>query len=119
MGSDTGQDDERPVHDVYVDAFAMAVFPVTRGEYAAFLTDIGHAYPREWSNVAFANDEFPVVGVSWNDAVAYCDWCARRGEAVRLPTEAEWERAARGGLPDLAFPTGDTRPGWLPNRGVG
>ena len=68
MGSDSGQDDERPVHAVYVDAFDMSVHPVTRGEYARFLEAAGHDAPRDWTDPALAGDDRPVVGVSWNDA---------------------------------------------------
>src|SRR4051812_13038 len=92
MGSERGQDDERPVHEVYVDGFAMAVFPVTRGEYARFVEATGHARARDWDAPAPMAADVPVVGVSWHDAVAYCEWLTHSGEAVRLPTEAEWER---------------------------
>jgi sulfatase modifying factor 1 len=119
MGSDTGQDDERPVHRVRVDAFAMRVHPVTRGEYAAFLADTAHERPREWDAAAFSVDDLPVVGVSWLDAAAYCAWRARQGSAERLPTEAEWERAARGGVDGVAFPWGDDIPSWIPGEGRG
>jgi formylglycine-generating enzyme len=119
MGSETGQDDERPVHRVHVDAFEMSVYPVTRGEYAAFLDDTGHDSPRDWTDPAMSGDTRPVVGVSWHDAVAYCDWCARRGSPQRLPTEAEWERAARGTRAGAAFPWGETLPPWIPGNGRG
>jgi sulfatase modifying factor 1 len=119
MGSETGQEDERPVHRVHVDAFAIGIYPVTRGEYAAFLDATGHALPRDWRDAAFAVDELPVVGVSWEDAVAYCTWRAQGGSLERLPTEAEWERAARSGVDGAAFPWGDTIPDWIPDRGRG
>ncbi len=119
MGSDTGQDDERPVHTVHLDAFEAAVFPVTRAEYRIFLEATGHAHPRDWSDPAFAADDTPVVGVSWHDAVAYCAWRAERGSAERLPTEAEWERAARGGVEGAAFPWGHDIPAWIPGGGRG
>jgi len=115
MGSETGQDDERPAHRVYVDAFAMSVHPVTRAEYAVFLAATAHDTPRDWDLAAFAGDDRPVVGVSWHDAVAYCAW--RGGE--RLPTEAEWERAARGGVDGAAYPWGDEIPSWIPDGGRG
>ncbi len=119
MGSDTGQEDEGPVHRVYVDAFLMAICPVTRGEYAAFLSDSGREAPRDWHAAVFAGDDLPVVGVSWHDAVAYCAWRMERGSAERLPTEAEWERAARGGADGAAFPWGDALPPWIPEGGRG
>jgi formylglycine-generating enzyme required for sulfatase activity len=119
MGSDRGQEDERPVHRVHVDAFAMAVHPVTRAEYAAFLREARHEPPRDWLEPAFAGDDLPVVGVSWLDAVAYCAWRAATGSAERLPTEAEWERAARGGVEGSAFPWGDEIPPWIPEGGRG
>jgi formylglycine-generating enzyme required for sulfatase activity len=119
MGSDTGQDDERPVHHVHVDAFAMSAYPVTRRDYAAFLDATGHEHPRDWHDPAFAGDDRPVVGVSWLDAEAYCAWRTRGGSAERLPTEAEWERAARGGVEHAAYPWGDEIPPWIPGGGRG
>ena len=119
MGSDAGQDDERPVHRVAVDAFEMAAYPVTRGEYAAFLAATGHEHPRDWHAPAFAGDDRPVIGVSWHDAAAYCAWRTQHGSAERLPTEAEWERAARGGVDGAAFPWGDEIPQWIPDGGRG
>ena len=119
MGSDAGQDDERPVHRVTVDAFEMAVHPVTRALYGAFLASTGHDAPREWNDPALAGDDRPVVGVSWHDASAYCAWRARNGSPERLPTEAEWERAARGGVEGAAFPWGNEMPAWIPEHGRG
>jgi formylglycine-generating enzyme required for sulfatase activity len=119
MGSDAGQDDERPVHHVCVDAFEMSIHPVTRAEYAAFLAATAHAPPRDWTHPDLEGDDRPVVGVSWHDAVAYCAWRAEHGSAERLPTEAEWERAARGGVDGLAFPWGDEIPAWIPEGGRG
>ncbi len=119
MGSDTGQDDERPVHRVHVDAFEAGIYPVTRGDYHAFLDATGHEQPRDWHDRAFAADDLPVVGVSWHDAIAYCGWRTARGSPERLPTEAEWERAARGGIEGAAFPWGDAIPSWIPDTGRG
>jgi formylglycine-generating enzyme required for sulfatase activity len=118
MGSDAGQDDERPVHEVEVDGFACAVYPVTQLEYVAFLDATGHEAPREWPT-AIAVDGLPVTGVSWLDAIAYCRWHSDRGNPIRLPTEAEWEFAARGGLEGARYPWGDDVPAWLPEGGRG
>ena len=119
MGTDLGQDDERPPHRVFVDPFELAVCPVTRAEYGWFLDATGHEQPRDWSEPLFAAPDLPVVGVSWNDAVAYCAWRSDQdGRSVRLPTEAEWEFAARGRQQAL-FPWGDEMPAWIPNGGRG
>jgi sulfatase modifying factor 1 len=116
MGSTEGQDDEAPVHAVHVDEFELAVFPVTRVEYHQFIERTGHPLPREWSSSAFVGDDLPVVGVSWDDAVAYCRWI---GGGTRLPTEAEWERAARGGRDGELYPWGNAIPEWVPDGGRG
>lgn len=121
MGSDAGQEDERPVHRVIVDAFEMSVYPVTRREYARFLEAAGptHVAPRDFTDPSLAGDDRPVVGVSWDDAVAYCAWCGTSGDPQRLPTEAQWERAARGGTDGAAFPWGEAIPAWIPGGGRG
>lgn len=120
MGSDEGQDDERPVHRVWVDAFELAVYPVTRRQYARFIAATAYDVPCDWTQQASAAD-VPVVGVSWLDAQAYCTWRSRHGDgpARRLPTEAEWERAARGGAEDERYPWGNDVPEWIPAGGRG
>ncbi len=115
MGSLDGQEDEAPVHVVAVDAFELAIYPVTRADYAGFMTDTHHAPPRDWDAAEFHPADYPVVGVSWEDACAYCGW---RGDE-RLPTEAEWERAARGGVEGRRYPSGDEIPAWIPQQGRG
>jgi formylglycine-generating enzyme required for sulfatase activity len=118
MGSNTGHDDERPVHEVEVDGFECAVYPITQAQYAKFLRATNHEIPREWPDRITAAD-LPVTGVSWMDAQAFCQWRADAGESMRLPTEAEWEFAARGGLEGAQYPWGDTVPDWVPNGGRG
>jgi formylglycine-generating enzyme required for sulfatase activity len=111
MGSDTGQENERPVHRVWVDAFEMAECQVTNAEYGKFLIATKQRAPLHWGDVNFSHGEQPVAAVSWFDAVAYCAWLsAAAGRGYRLPTEAEWERAARGGAEQKQFPWGDEPP---------
>ncbi len=69
MGTERGQEDERPPHRVFVDGFELGVFPVTRAEYECFVDATGHEPPRDWSHPPFAQPDLPVVGVSWLDAV--------------------------------------------------
>ncbi|MEA3459705.1 MAG: formylglycine-generating enzyme family protein, partial [Chloroflexota bacterium] len=96
MGSDL--EDERPAHTVFVEAFEIDKFEVTNEQFARFVEEMGYMTDAEkagdsmaWRTYAEDKPNHPVVKVSWNDAVAYCEWCGKR-----LPTEAEWEKAARG-----------------------
>jgi sulfatase modifying factor 1 len=115
MGSDSGQDNEKPVHRVWIDAFLLATCQVTNADYARFLSETRSLPPPFWSDPNFNQPEQPVVGMAWFEAVRYCDWLgARSGRHFRLPTEAEWERAARGGREGTLFPWGDTPPESLP-----
>ena len=108
MGDDDGRPDERPAHRVTLSAFRMAVLPVTNREYAAFLAATGHELPRFWNDAAFNHPRQPVVGVSWSDAVTYCEWLSSvHSERFRLPTEGEWEKAALGGVEGAKYPWGD------------
>jgi sulfatase modifying factor 1 len=96
------------VHRVWVDSFAMAATQVTVAEYARFLDATGRKPPPVWDDVNFSHPQQPVTAVSWFDAVAYCSWLSTvSGSHYRLPTEAEWERAARGGVEGKMFPWGD------------
>ncbi len=116
MGCDAGQDVERPVHRVWVDEFAMAATQVTVAEYARFLAATAASPPPFWNDDNFSHPQRPVVAVSWFEAVAYCDWLSKlTGRRYRLPTEAEWERAARGGREGALYPWGDDPP--LSRRG--
>ncbi len=111
MGSETGQDNERPVHRVWIDAFRLAACQVTNADYAGFLRATGVKPPPFWDDPNFNHPQQPVVAVSWFEAEKYCDWLsATSGQRYRLPTEAEWERAARGGVDGQLFPWGDAPP---------
>ena len=111
MGWEHGLPDARPRRRVWVDAFALARGPVTIAEYAAYLGATGVAAPRFLADARFGDPQQPIVGVSWTEAVAYCEWLAREiGRPCRLPREAEWERAARGGAEDARYAWGDERP---------
>jgi formylglycine-generating enzyme len=117
MGCDTGQDNEKPVHRVWVDEFLLAVRQVTNADYGRFLRDTACLPPPFWNDPAFNHPEQPVVGVSWYEAIRYCErLSAFTGRTLRLPTEAEWERAARGGHKDASalYPWGDEPPRSLP-----
>jgi sulfatase modifying factor 1 len=110
------QDNERPLHRVWVDAFSLAACEVTNAEYGNFLRATGHSPPPFWNNADFNHPQQPVVAVSWFEAVEYCAWLsASIGRPYRLPTEAEWERAARGGFDGKLFPWGDAPPQSLPD----
>ncbi|MGA8144387.1 MAG: SUMF1/EgtB/PvdO family nonheme iron enzyme [Candidatus Acidiferrales bacterium] len=111
MGSDAaqpGQDNERPVHRVWIDAFEMAACQVTVAEYTKFIAATNRRKPPHWNDPNFSHPGQPVVAPSWFDAVAYCEWLSSQtGKRYRLPTEAEWERAARGGAEQKLYPWGD------------
>jgi len=117
LGSDAGPDDERPVHEVEVDAFDCAIYPVTQSQYSLFLDATGHE--RVTAHGLPPTEDLPVTSVSWIDAQAFCKWRTDVGDPMRLPTEAEWEYAARGRLEGALYPWGDTIPDWVPQRGKG
>ena len=106
MGSNNGRDNEKPVHPVSLDAFYMDVYPVTVGQYRQFIKATGHRSPN-WKKVTeyAPNDDHPIIYVSWHDAMTYCKWAGKI-----LPTEAQWEYAARGGLEGKKYPWGDPIP---------
>ncbi|MBI4472802.1 MAG: SUMF1/EgtB/PvdO family nonheme iron enzyme [Acidobacteria bacterium] len=111
MGSENRYRWESPRHRVWVDAFLMARTTVKRSEYAQFLSETKHPEPAGWRDVRFSRPDQPVVGVSWFDGISYCEWLGKaRGERYRLPTEAEWEKACRGGLEDAEYAWGDDPP---------
>jgi formylglycine-generating enzyme required for sulfatase activity len=115
MGCESGRDDEKPAHRVWVDAFELAAYQVTNEEYGCFLAATNSAPPLNWMGANFNHPKMPVVAVSWFDAAAYCEWLSKAtARSYRLPTEAEWERAARGGAEGLAYPWGNATPETIP-----
>ena len=89
---------------------------VTNLEYGEFTRETGISPPPFWQDFNFNHPRQPVVGVSWFEAVQYCEWLKRRSHLeCRLPTEAEWERAARGGREGRLYPWGDEPPQSLPD----
>lgn len=110
MGYDGGLDDEKPPHEADLPEYQIDLFEVTNAQFASFVEAAGYqteaeqagssrAWRDEWGD---GQDNHPVVRVTWNDAIAYCEWVGKR-----LPTEAEWEKAGRG-PESLIYPWGDT-----------
>jgi formylglycine-generating enzyme required for sulfatase activity len=90
-----GSDNARPVHEVELESFALGRYPVTFAEYDTFCLATDRKRPRDAS---WGRDQQPVINVSWQDAVDYCDWLSfETGRNYRLPSEAEWEYACRAG----------------------
>ena len=111
MGCDTGAENERPVHRVFVDALAIGRCTVTNRLFQFFIEDKGHEPPKAWTDPRFNHPDQPVTSVSSIDAMAYCEWLSEEtGKPYRLPTEAEWERAARGGLEGKLYTWGNEDP---------
>ena len=100
MGSDDGEPNESPVHEVYLDAFWMDEHEVTWGQYQKYKEETGYD-----DSASGESEDHPVIYVDWDDTQAYCEWAGRR-----LPTEAEWEKAARGGLEGKKYPWGNEDP---------
>ncbi|MFP3868464.1 MAG: formylglycine-generating enzyme family protein [Desulfobacteraceae bacterium] len=102
---------EGPQHRVTLSAFYITATEITNAQYGRFLTDSNHPEPLYWLDKNLNAPDQPVVGVSWQDAVDFAEWLSRKtGETYRLPTEAEWEAAARGGLRGQSFPWGAELP---------
>jgi len=110
MGTNDGDSDEKPVHTVYISEFHMDTYEVTNGEYKKCVQAGKCHAPKSLKSSKrgsyYGNsnyDNYPVINVKWNDASKYCEW-----KGGRLPTEAEWEYAARGGLQGAKYPNGDS-----------
>jgi sulfatase modifying factor 1 len=116
MGSNSGQDCERPIHRVWVDSFQLALTQVTNAEYEQFVRATENQPPPFCQDPNLNHPQQPVTGVSWTQAAHYSEWLSSQtGRRFRLPTEAEWEFAARGGLEQKQFPWGDDSPQSLPD----
>ena len=115
MGNATGTAEEQPVHEVELSSFSIGKYEVTNREWKQFAEATGRYHP---ANPLFADGinyfldfpDSPTVEMSWSDAAAYCAWLsARTGKDYHLPTEAQWEYAARGGQNGLIYQWGDER----------
>ena len=117
MGSDDLSKAEKPVHQVYLETYYIGKFEVTNAQFKTFCDATGRPYPQaRWTlhshdtsaSYLVEKPSYPVVDITWDDAVAYCQWLSEKtGKKYRLSTEAEWEKAARGGLEGKKYPWGD------------
>jgi len=103
MGDESGDQDEKPAHQVVVKTYGLAKTETTVGQWLIFCQNTRRPMPEApWFG---QKSEHPVVNISWDDAVAYCSWLSgKTGKHYRLPTEAEWEFAAHGGVKSKGYP---------------
>ena len=117
MGSDPAEDEdasdrEQPQHTVDLPEFYIGKYPITNAQYAAFVQAAGHRMPKHWEagEIPSGKEDHPVVYVTWRDAMAFCQWLSQEtGKGFVLPSEAEWEKAARG-ADGRIYPWGDEPP---------
>jgi formylglycine-generating enzyme required for sulfatase activity len=108
MGGD-GKYDGKPVHQVNLPSFQISRVPITNAQYALFVKATQREAPSDWDENRPPKDKesHPVVRVTWYDAIAYCEWLGKvSGKKITLPSEAEWEKAARGEKDQRAYPWG-------------
>jgi len=124
MGSAPDQDalalvSEQPQHGIYLSEFYIGKYPITNAQYQAYLDATRPKLSAPAWQMPPGKETHPVVNVTWDDAVAFCQWLTREtGRAFRLPTEAEWEKAARG-VESLLYPWGNEwDPGCLNSQGT-
>lgn len=112
MGSENGRNDEKPLHQLYLDTFWIAQTPVTNAQYRLYVEETGARQPRNWwqdNGIPPGLEEHPVILINWYDTLRYCRWLSLKiGKNVTLPSEAEWEKAARGDKDQREYPWGDT-----------
>lgn len=109
---------EQPQHKVTLPEYQIGLYPVTNEEYCRFIWESNYRVPKGWIGFRFGEklDKHPVVGVSLEDCLAYCKWLSEiTGKNYRLPSEAEWERAARGDEEPRVYPWGDDFDPWRCN----
>jgi len=107
MGSNTGDRDEKPPHPVHLDEYWIGKYPVTNLQFQVYFQQSGQ---REGWSFEKGKEQHPAVNVSWDDAAAFCAWASKiSGQKLRLPTEAEWEKAARG-TDQRIYPWGNQQP---------
>lgn len=107
--------EENPRHQVRLAELYLARTPVTREQYQAFFTATAHEAPSFWREATFDRAGLPATGPSYLDAIEFCRWASvASGEDIRLPTEAEWECAAKAGR-EVLYPWGDEPPESLPD----
>jgi formylglycine-generating enzyme required for sulfatase activity len=110
MGNDTGHAREKPLHRLYLDTFWIARTLVTNAQYRLFVEVTGYRSLSHWSvdKIPLGWEQHPVVNIAWDDAIAYCHWLSKiAGQVISLPSEAEWEKAARGHEDEREYPWGD------------
>ncbi len=113
MGDDRGATNEQPAHKLELFDFRIAKYPVTNAQYAAFVAATGQEAPRFWQGNRPPAElmNHPVVYVTWHVAVAFCVWLSDElDEKIRLPSEAEWEKATKGDQDNRRYPWGDNEP---------
>jgi formylglycine-generating enzyme required for sulfatase activity len=110
MGDDKGDSDEKPCHRLHLDTFWIAKTPVTNAQWRTFVQATRHEKPKHWQKgqIPKGKEQHPVVTINWHEAREYCLWLeAQIGWPINLPSEAEWEKAARGSADKRRYPWGE------------